>query len=322
VELTIYRGTLTSNAVSHGWTASNVGSGNVNSASGEALLVGGSTGANRDFDGEVALFGMVDQAWTLAQVIAQQWTLSPISPPYKVFWNLGFAGSASQTQPDWSGNGNNGTVTNATVAPHVPLPVFPFQTSMPYAVSAAGDTVLLDTASIDATVDNVSVVPSAASTTLDSLLLQSLLQDLNVSAGVATLSLDTLSLDIAPDDLSVVAGAVTLGVDSLLLQSLLGNINVLAGATSVGTTTLALNIQAGGTTVAVGVATIDLNTLSMNIAVDEASIVAGAASQSLESLLVQSALGNVTISVPANIRLPDKIRLMRTNQIPISQLQL
>jgi len=190
-------------------------------------------------------------------------------------------------------------------------------------LESGGDlSVSVDTATIDAVVGDISVVPSAASTTLDSLLLQSVLQDLNVSAGVATLSLDTLSLDIAPDNLSVVAGAATLGVDSLLLQSLLGNVSVLAGAASVGTTTLVLDIQAGGITVATGVATIDLDTLSMNIAVDDASIVAGAISQSLESLLLQSAIGNVTISVPANIRLPDKIRLAKTNQIPIHQLQL
>ena len=39
------------------------------------------------------------------------------------FYLLGYAGTG--TQPDWSGNGNNGTVTGATVAAHVPLgPIF------------------------------------------------------------------------------------------------------------------------------------------------------------------------------------------------------
>jgi hypothetical protein len=85
---------------------------------------------------------------------------------------------------------------------------------------------------------------------------------------------------------------------------------------------LVLDIQSGGLSVATGVATIDLNTLSMNIAIDESSVVAGAISQSLDALIIQSALGNVTISVPSNIRLPDKIRLAKTNQIPIHQLQL
>lgn len=35
------------------------------------------------------------------------------------WWELGYAGTG--TQPDWSGNGNAGTVTGATVADHVPL---------------------------------------------------------------------------------------------------------------------------------------------------------------------------------------------------------
>jgi hypothetical protein len=54
-----------------------------------------------------------------------------------LFQAPGYAGTG--TQPDWSGNGNAGTVTGATVAPHVPLgPLFGRRQSFEFTLAAGG----------------------------------------------------------------------------------------------------------------------------------------------------------------------------------------
>ena len=69
----------------------------------------------------------------LAEIQRQQFRPHPLASTL-VFCMLGYAGTG--TQPDWSGNGNNGTVTGATVADHVPLGAFGFQ-GWPGAFTAA-----------------------------------------------------------------------------------------------------------------------------------------------------------------------------------------
>lgn len=59
---------------------------------------------------------------TLAEIQALQFRFGPWRTGVKLFSHLGFNGTG--TQPDWSGNGNAGTVTGAAVAPHVPLRPF------------------------------------------------------------------------------------------------------------------------------------------------------------------------------------------------------
>lgn len=64
-------------------------------------------------------------ALTLAQIQAQQYFLGvPIVPGCELFTHYGIE-SATGTQPDWSGNGNNGTITGTpTLVDHVPIPIF------------------------------------------------------------------------------------------------------------------------------------------------------------------------------------------------------
>ena len=60
----------------------------------------------------------------LAQMQALQFNLHPTTNTL-LLSHYGYNGTG--TQPDWSGNGHNGTVTGATVADHVPMPpAFPY----------------------------------------------------------------------------------------------------------------------------------------------------------------------------------------------------
>lgn len=69
----------------------------------------------------IAFVGLWPSLLTLAQMRMQQRSLLPIIPGFVGFWHPGLYG-ASGTQPDWSGNGNNGTIVGSpALAAHVPL---------------------------------------------------------------------------------------------------------------------------------------------------------------------------------------------------------
>lgn len=73
-----------------------------------------------DFAGRIAIVGRCTSQLTLGQLQTVQWRLLPaLSFSATLFSILGYAGTG--TQPDWSGSGNNGTVTSATVGDHVPI---------------------------------------------------------------------------------------------------------------------------------------------------------------------------------------------------------
>lgn len=120
-----YRGTLTT-ALSDITNTSSTGSGGFDDSA--ATLF---TGTN--FDGNtigmsLALLMIWNRILTIGELEAQRWR------PHKnngcvFFAHYGFNGTG--TQPDWSGNGNSGTVTGATVSPHVPLgPPFGFSNTI------------------------------------------------------------------------------------------------------------------------------------------------------------------------------------------------
>lgn len=72
----------------------------------------------------IAWVGQWNRVLTLGEIQAQQFR-PHVTAGCVGFYHLGFAGTG--TQPDWSGNGNAGTVTGAAVADHVPLgPLFGF----------------------------------------------------------------------------------------------------------------------------------------------------------------------------------------------------
>ena len=128
-----YRGTRTTSMSSVGGTPT-VGSG-THDDSGGSLTVGLYTGLNSDAV-RVATMAVFNRALSLAECNA--WQFKPrVTSGCVGFWNFGYNGT--NTQPDWSGNANNGTVTGATVADHVSIgPPFGYARRQSYIVAAAG----------------------------------------------------------------------------------------------------------------------------------------------------------------------------------------
>ncbi len=86
-------------------------------ASATALV--GIRDATRRFVGDIAVVAVWEEAFSLDQCIQQYWRAFP-TVNSRVLTHLGFNGTG--TQPDWTGSGNSGTVTGATVSTHAPLP--------------------------------------------------------------------------------------------------------------------------------------------------------------------------------------------------------
>jgi len=134
----IFVGSLTVAATEVSYANQSVGSG-TNNNSADNLFVGNvSATGTASFPGRIAFAGLWNRYLTLGEIHAQQFR-PHVTSGCVLFVELGYAGTS--TQPDWSGNGNNGTVTGATVADHVPIP---FRRSgplyVPYTVAALGNT--------------------------------------------------------------------------------------------------------------------------------------------------------------------------------------
>lgn len=117
-ELKQYIGTLTASVAEPSYAYQNDGSGGVVSDSASAMLIGNRDSNANAIQGSIAWFGMWNRVLTVGEIKAQQYRPNVTSGCVE-FMHLGFAGTG--TQADWSGNGNAGTVTGATVAAHVPL---------------------------------------------------------------------------------------------------------------------------------------------------------------------------------------------------------
>ena len=118
----IYVGTLTTLA-----TESTYNRNNNNSWSGDSgndYTVGNRSSGGLRWQGDIAIYGDIDRALSLGEIQSLQFRPRVVSGQ-RIFCHFGFNGTG--TQPDWSGNGHDGTVTSATVADHVPLgPPFGF----------------------------------------------------------------------------------------------------------------------------------------------------------------------------------------------------
>jgi len=113
------------------------------------LIIGNDPAGNLNFDGLIAQVILWNKQLSLAEIQAQQFSTKPVIYPQNVvlFSHYGFNGT--DTQPDWSGNGNNGTVTGATVADHVPLgPAFGYDSGLWMPAAAAGSSSISPSASI------------------------------------------------------------------------------------------------------------------------------------------------------------------------------
>lgn len=117
----IYHGDLGAIAAEQTYGTAADGSGTFGLDNARQLYVGNrdAGGGNAALGGRVAIAAVFNRVLTLAEI--QSWQFQPRALSGCVlFVAEGFNGVG--TQADWSGTGNNGTVTNATVANHVPLP--------------------------------------------------------------------------------------------------------------------------------------------------------------------------------------------------------
>lgn len=112
-----------------------VGSGTVTDTTALDFLVGNASSNNRVFDGKIAFIAAWNRRLSQVEMAIQQFRPHPTSGCV-LFSMLGYNGTG--TQPDWSGNGNAGTVTGTAVASHVPLPFRRVGSLyVPYTVTAA-----------------------------------------------------------------------------------------------------------------------------------------------------------------------------------------
>lgn len=137
----IYIGSLTSLAVET--TYSTQQNGSVRGAeTGGNFLIGNrnassAVGTINSFAGDVAWFQFYNRALTLGEVQSLQFSPRLVLSGCVDFHIPGIVAAAS-SQPDWSGNGNAGTVTGATEIANAPISLlFPARTGQPYVVAAA-----------------------------------------------------------------------------------------------------------------------------------------------------------------------------------------
>jgi len=118
------------------YTSQNGGEGAQNTDASNSLWVGNNSASTGQFlEGHVAWLGVWDTNLSVTQL--QNLQFKPqITANCVKFTHYGFNGTG--TQADWTGIGNDGTVTGATVSAHAPIQIqsniFPFPTA---AVAAA-----------------------------------------------------------------------------------------------------------------------------------------------------------------------------------------
>src|SRR3990172_172462 len=114
----IYKGTLTTLAAEVGYSTKTDGDSPPNGDGANNMAIGNSNNTTLAFQGSIACGIYIAGELTLVQI--RQWQFNPRKlENARWFCHLGFVGTGAQ--PDWSGNFKAGTVTGATVAPHVPL---------------------------------------------------------------------------------------------------------------------------------------------------------------------------------------------------------
>ena len=116
----LYSGRLGTAVAEDTYGTTTDGSGTATADGAGNLVIGNKSAAsfNGAFEGRIAAFAYVNAVLTLGQI--QSWQYHPRSlASTPLFMRLGYAGTG--VQPDWSGNGNAGTVTGATVGDDVPL---------------------------------------------------------------------------------------------------------------------------------------------------------------------------------------------------------
>lgn len=112
-----YTGNLTALMVENAGTQT-VGSGAINTDASNPLVLGNRSTLSGGWDGSIGVVAVFNRVLTLEEM--RSWQFNPRMLPGCVgLWMLGDNGTG--TQPDLSGNGNNGTVTGATQSDNPPL---------------------------------------------------------------------------------------------------------------------------------------------------------------------------------------------------------
>lgn len=119
----MYHGDLTTVVTEVSYSSNDNNSGTPRAADGN-LIIGADPGNGIPFEGDIAcVMVWPTTALTLAQIRQIQFLFYPQFSGCELFSHYGWNGTSGCV--DWSGNGNNGTITGATVSDHVPiLPAF------------------------------------------------------------------------------------------------------------------------------------------------------------------------------------------------------
>ena len=138
----LFSGNLSTAVSEESYTTRTVGTGSpVGDGSSDFWIGNRSSGTtNRAFGGRIAVVGAIEALLTVGQLKAIQYRPAAclLHSQTVGFWVLHGTG----TQPDYSGNGNSGTVTGATAGAHVPLgSPFAFDTMEVLTTAAAASTI-------------------------------------------------------------------------------------------------------------------------------------------------------------------------------------
>lgn len=114
----LYKGTLSALASESSYTTQRVGSGALTSEGTDAFIVGNRAGEFAQFGGRIDFLAYYNRAMTLAEIQSHQFHPFVANGCVLFTW---YGHNGTGTQPDWSGTGNNGTVTSSAVADGVPI---------------------------------------------------------------------------------------------------------------------------------------------------------------------------------------------------------
>lgn len=116
-----YKGTLTSPVAEISYDFRDAGSGGTVADDTKDLLIGNNDSLANGFPGQIAAFFYTNTALSVAEMEMLRQHPFKYGSAMKIFSHLGWSAVGTGTQPDLSGNGNNGTVTGATQSSHVPI---------------------------------------------------------------------------------------------------------------------------------------------------------------------------------------------------------
>lgn len=201
------------------YSSQGAGSGSFDSNASQPMYVGNGWGTDEDdkpFVGDYGFFGLWNRALTLGELRALQFQ-PRVTNGCLVFYDMGRSGTS--TQVDWSGNGNNGTITGTTMANHIPLfvpslPIFvtPSQAASTVSSSFTGDAVIQKNVSGSYTADAIIEKAIASSISADA----AILKTQNASITGDSVIQKTQAASISGDAVIEVSVAGSLSADAVI----------------------------------------------------------------------------------------------------------